>query len=161
MRLILFDSFEGLPEMTEVDLDESDFHQGQFSCSLDEVKRNLLASDVDLTKYLFVKGWYKDTCAKATKEIHQIKAAAICWIDCDLYQSTSEVLNFLKDIIVDGTILVFDDWFCFRGSPYRGQQLAFSEFKQKMPGWVFNEFQRETSDRVAFYCNRIPITPLT
>jgi len=155
MRFILFDSFQGLPGMEGIDLDGDDFLPGQYACPKDAVIENLANSDVDLTKFHFVEGWYKDSCVTSTKEKLGIESAAICWIDCDIYQSTVEVLSFLKNLITDGTILVFDDFFCFRGSPYRGQQRAFREFQQEMPGWVFHEFQREASARVAFFCNRV------
>lgn len=153
LRFVAFDSFQGLPELRGVDLDGADFRAGQYACSKDDVARNLAEGGVDLSKVDFVEGWYESTCVPATKERLGLKSAAICWIDCDLYQSTREVLDFVKDLIVDGTILVFDDWFCYRGSPFRGQQRAFREFQQAMPGWVFNEFQREASARVAFFCS--------
>ncbi len=155
MRFILFDSFQGLPKMEGIDLDGDDFLPGQYACSKDEVIGNLANSNVDLAKFRFVEGWYKDSCVPSTKERLGIKSASICWIDCDIYQSTVEVLGFLKDVMIDGTILVFDDWFCFRGSPYRGQQRAFREFQEQMPEWVFHEFQREASARIAFFCNRV------
>lgn len=154
-RFILFDSFQGLPKMDGIDLDGDDFLPGQYACAKEEVIANLADAGVDMTKVRIVEGWYEDTCVPATKEALKMRSASICWIDCDIYQSTVEVLRFLKDLIVDGTILVFDDWFCFRGSPYRGQQRAFREFQEQMPGWVFHEFQREASARIAFFCNRI------
>lgn len=155
MRFVAFDSFQGLPALEGIDRDGDDFRAGQYACSRDDVARNLAQGGVDLSKVEFVAGWYQDTCIAATKKRLGLKAAALCWIDCDLYQSTKEVLDFIEDLIVDGTILVFDDWFCFRGSPYRGQQRAFREFQAAMPGWVFHEFQREASARVAFFCNRV------
>ncbi|HEY3918790.1 MAG TPA: TylF/MycF/NovP-related O-methyltransferase [Stellaceae bacterium] len=155
MRFVAFDSFQGLPVLRGIDLDGADFRAGQYACSREDVARNLRESGVDLSKVEFVAGWYEDTCVPATKERLGLTAAAICWIDCDLYQSTKEVLDFIRDLIVDGTILVFDDWFCYRGSPFRGQQRAFREFQERMPGWVFHEFQREASARVAFFCNAV------
>jgi O-methyltransferase len=155
-RLVGFDSFRGLPELQGVDTGGDDFLPGQYACGQDQVRANLAAAGVDMSKVEFVEGWYKDTCTPATKERLGLKAVSICWLDCDLYQSTKEALDFIADLIGDGTILVFDDWFSFRGSPYRGQQRAFAEFRERLKdGWVFNEFQREASTRVAFFCNRI------
>lgn len=155
LRFVAFDSFQGLPALEGIDRDGADFRAGQYACARADVARNLGEAGVDLAKVEFVEGWYKDTCIPATKERLGLTAAAICWIDCDLYQSTKEVLDFIATLLVDGTILVFDDWFCFRGSPFRGQQRAFREFQAAMPGWVFHEFQRESSARVAFFCNTV------
>lgn len=156
LRLIGFDSFKGLPELSGIDRDGDDFRAGQFACGRDDVWANLAAAGVDMKRVELVEGWYADTCTAETKRRLGLKAVSICWLDCDLYQSTKEALAFIEDLIVDGTILVFDDWFCFRGSPFRGQQRAFREFRERLQGgWVFNEFQREASTRMAFFCNKI------
>ena len=38
--------------------------------------------------------------------------------------STVPVLRFLSDVLVDGALLIFDDWYCFRASPEQGEQNA-------------------------------------
>ena len=60
------------------------------------------------------KGFYSETLTRPLP----IKAALV-HIDCDLYQSTKEVLSWLgkHDICTDGCVLLFDDWNCFRASP--------------------------------------------
>lgn len=40
-------------------------------------------------------------------------------------------LEFVTDLLVDGTILIFDDWFLFRGRSDRGEQRAFAEWKER------------------------------
>ncbi len=56
--------------------------------------------------------------------------AALIHIDCDLYQSTKEVLGRLyeMDVFQDGCIILFDDYNCFKASPHAGERLAFREF---------------------------------
>jgi len=70
--------------------------------------------------------FFKDVKAKIP-----IKKAAAIWIDCDLYGSTVPVLEFVRDYIQNGTILVFDDFYCFRGNPEQGEQKAFAEWLKK------------------------------
>ena len=53
---------------------------------------------------------------------------ALIHIDCDLYQSTLDALNLVKDKIQDGTIILFDDWFNYKASKDKGEQKAFYEF---------------------------------
>jgi hypothetical protein len=59
----------------------------------------------------------------------------ISWvhIDCDLYQSTICVLNYLfsNGVLSQGSILLFSDYFANRGEPSVGQQLAWSEIQMK------------------------------
>lgn len=55
------------------------------------------------------------------------------YIDCDLYESTVPVLNYVLPILQTGTVLAFDDYFCFNGDPERGGQLALKEFLLRNP----------------------------
>jgi len=52
------------------------------------------------------------------------------YIDCDLYSSTMTVLQFVEKIAVTGTWILFDDYWCFRGSPKFGEQRAINEWLQ-------------------------------
>jgi hypothetical protein len=54
-------------------------------------------------------------------------------IDCDLYSSTKPVLEFITNLIDNGTILIFDDWFSYKGSPNHGEQKACNEWLEKNP----------------------------
>jgi hypothetical protein len=49
---------------------------------------------------------------------------SIAHIDCDLYSSALDCLNFLDGRLADGAILLFDDWFCFRGHRDHGVRAA-------------------------------------
>ena len=48
-------------------------------------------------------------------------------MDCDLYSSTKTVFNLLKDKIVAGTVIVFDEYFNYLGWE-QGEHKAFREF---------------------------------
>ena len=50
-------------------------------------------------------------------------------VDCDLYQSTVPVLAFLADLLQDGTVVLFDDWYCFREAD---DQAAAPRFPRKL-----------------------------
>ena len=75
--------------------------------------------------------------------------AAVVYIDCDLYSSTSCALNFAKDFFQKGTVLVFDDWFCFYGDPSKGERRAFHEFRAQNPDLIFEEYI-QTNEAKAF-----------
>ena len=67
------------------------------------------------------------------KAQHKLTAAAIVHIDCDLYSSTKTALHFITDLIVDGTVIIFDDWFNFIASPVKGEQRAAPEWLIQNP----------------------------
>ena len=61
-------------------------------------------------------------------------------LDCDLYSSTYEVLDYLlaHGHVADGALLFFDDWNCNRASPRFGQRKAWAE--------IVNKYALEHSD---------------
>ena len=71
-----------------------------------------------------------------------MEKAALVMIDCDLYQSTVPVLGFLADLLQDGTVVLFDDWFCFGESEDNGEPRAFREFLAEHPEWSAEPFVR-------------------
>jgi len=130
-RFFAYDSFRGLPELSEHDRLENYniFHEGQFSTSIDVVKRNLEKAGLSDTDIEFVVGHYSDILqntgvARATEG----NRVAVAHIDCDLYASAIECLRFLDGRFSDGAIVLFDDWFCFRGRPDKGVRRAFREW---------------------------------
>lgn len=129
MKFYAFDSFEGLPKITGVDRDDyKEFRQGEYACNIDTFKKNILKKKVSLNKVHLIPGWFDKVLNEETKNKLPLKKAAIILIDCDLYESTVPVLNFITDYIQSGTVVIFDDWFRFRADPNRGQQMAFKEW---------------------------------
>lgn len=106
-----FDSFEGLPETWR-----TGFYKGKFETEgLPKVQENVQ----------LIKGWFDSTLPVFLKE-HKEKVAFL-HVDCDLYSSTKCVFDCLKDRIVSGTIIVFDEYFNYpswKEHEYR----AFQEF---------------------------------
>ena len=151
MRFYAFDSFRGLPEITGVDANGYQmFTKGQLDCSLERFKKIISKNGVDLQRVTIIPGYYKEILNNETKKNLPLKKAAIVYIDCDLYESTIPVLDFVTDYIQDGTIIIFDDWFLFKGHPDRGEQRAFREWLDKNKhirvseynkfGWYGNSF---------------------
>lgn len=60
-----------------------------------------------------------------------IDKARIIFIDSDAFVSASQALAFCKPAIRQGTFIVLDDYFSYRGREDRGVRRAFSEFVAK------------------------------
>jgi hypothetical protein len=103
-----FDSFMGLPEPF------GPLPTGTFST--DQVLP-AVPSNVKLMVGLF----------QETLPLFEKRPAAFIHIDCDLYTSTKFVLTALKESIVSGTIIVFDE-FCVEGLGVKMECHAFQEF---------------------------------
>ena len=129
MRFFGFDSFAGLPEPRGVDLTPDEhFYQGQYACTKAAVERNLDAEGVDWDRTFLIEGFFSDSLTPETRRKYSMKRVALALIDCDLYESTVQVLSFLEPMLDDGTVLLFDDWNAFDASDAKGQRRAFHEF---------------------------------
>ncbi len=143
MRFYAFDSFEGLPEVTGLDAKGfQQFKEGEYACDRETFQRRIARNGLDSDKVEIVPGWFDQVLNEETKSRLPLRKAAIVWVDCDLYESTVPVLRFLTDYIQDGTVLIFDDWFCFRADASRGEQRAFREWLDEHPYLSATEFHK-------------------
>jgi hypothetical protein len=143
MRFYAFDSFRGLPPISGVDTDGFEhFKEGQYPCTEPEFLANLRQYKVDLKRVTTVPGWFNEVLNEQLKESLPLKRAAIVWVDCDLYESAVPVLEFMTDYLQEGTVVIFDDWFAFRGNPERGEQRAWHEWLAAHPEVKPVEFQK-------------------
>ncbi|HYA39361.1 MAG TPA: TylF/MycF/NovP-related O-methyltransferase [Candidatus Methylomirabilis sp.] len=144
------DSFEGLPEIEEVDKQEI-WKRGKLKTSEEDFIRLVTRHGVPKDRLITVKGYYDQSLTTELKSTLLPKKAAVVYVDCDLYTSTVPVLNFIRDFLQRGTIIVFDDWNCFHGDPEKGERRAFAEFRAREPRLVFEDFV-ETNESKAFIC---------
>lgn len=142
MRFFGFDSFEGLPEPVGVDRKPdahgSTFAKGCFCAGLSYVESALKKNGADMTKVTLVKGYYEDVLVDGLVAERDMKPAAVILVDCDMYNSTMVVLRFIKDLLVPGTVLLFDDWLLT--DEKKGQQLACREWLEENPAIRLDEF---------------------
>lgn len=135
MLLWGFDSFEGLPKID----DEKDnvWSEGQFRCGEHEFREILRRAGVAEGDFRLIKGFYDRSLNDAVHQQLDGRVAAIVYVDCDLYESTACVLNFVARYLVNGTIVCFDDWHCYRSAPDQGEQRALAEFMARHPQYTF------------------------
>ncbi len=141
-RLFGFDSFEGLPEVEGNDKRVGIFISGDYRCSIEDVRERVSEHGFDWDRAALIPGFFDDSLTEAVKEQQAMGPAALVMIDCDLYQSTVPVLRFVADRLQPGTILLFDDWYCFNESPEHGEPRAFREFLEAHPEWTAEPFLR-------------------
>jgi O-methyltransferase len=127
MSFWAFDSFAGLPAT------EGEFKKGEFECGQDDFLRNVKNAVGHLTGVHIVPGWFSESLVPGNPALAGLGKVALAWIDCDLYESTKPVLEFLTPRLQHGSLLFFDDWFCFKGSPDCGEQRACQEWLSRNP----------------------------
>ena len=134
MKFFAFDSFEGLPKPKGIDAlngYSSHFHEHEFLCSEEDFIANLKRENINLDRVRIVKGWYDQTLKPENAKSYGFDKIAAAWIDCDLYESTVPVLQFITLHLSVGSVILFDDWRCFRNLPDFGQQRACREWLSK------------------------------
>lgn len=96
-RFFGFDSFEGLPETWNSVNQAGAFDVGG------QIPR------IDDARVTFFKGWFQDTLRLALAN-YQPRSRLVIHNDSDLYSSTIFVLTVLDQLIVPGTVLIFDEF---------------------------------------------------
>jgi O-methyltransferase len=134
-----FDSFEGLPEIGDLD-HQAIWQKGKLATAEEEFVRICLDHGIPRERLLTVRGFYDRSLTPELAAQLLPHQAAVVYIDCDLYESTVPVLRFVKDFLQPGTVVVFDDWNCFVGDADRGERRAFREFRERHPELHFEEF---------------------
>jgi len=147
---VAFDSFEGLPEMDAAD-SMPIWKKGDLKTSETDFVNLVTQHGMPRERLKTVKGFYNESLTPALRDELLPQKAAVVYIDCDLYSSTITALNFAKDFLQTGTVLVFDDWFCFYGDPAKGERRAFAEFRERNPELIFEDYI-QTNEAKAFIC---------
>lgn len=116
-RVHLFDSFEGIPEPSERDIEykTAGLRKGAASCTLEGVKSNMAQWGIPEELLVYHPGWFKDTVPPyrgmpmvgPAPAHHNI---AVLRLDADLYESTMICLEHFYHLISPGGFLIVDDY---------------------------------------------------
>jgi hypothetical protein len=118
-----FDSFEGLPEPSELDPDFARDWGGKIVGSEERVRQGF--RDYGLENPLHVvKGWFEDTLPSQAEEIDRI---AVLHIDADWYESVRTVLRVLYPKLSPAGWVVVDDYAWLQGA-----RRAVDEFRSEL-----------------------------
>lgn len=150
-KYYFFDSFKGLPDLSAKDLqnNSNNFQKNQYSSSIDIFKKNNKKS-LEQISYEIVNGYFEDTLDK----VKLADTFSFVHIDVDLYSSCKEVLSFLNDNLSDGAVLLFDDYFCYRGRRDSGVQSAFHEWLFKVQNtYSSQEYYKYSTNGCSFIIN--------
>jgi hypothetical protein len=140
-RLMLFDSFQGMPSVPEqgLDLNSYEIRAGAWQPGTPKSRipgvEEAIHYHLDKvlpSRVVIVPGWYEDTV-----RFLPFQAPSIIHIDCDLYASTRTVLDALLDrnLVQDGMILLMDDWQSSRGNLNFGSRAALRDWGVDVELW--------------------------
>jgi len=120
-NLYLFDTFEGMTNPSEVDNDfygknaishyENANTENWCYSALEEVKRNLETTKYPANSIFFIKGDVKETLP-----VNNIGKISLLRLDTDWYESTKYELEFLFPKLVNGGVIIIDDFGHWQGA---------------------------------------------
>jgi len=148
-----FDSFEGLPK---TNLQEDGiFKTGEFSTpQSDFIKIVRHKTGIDLDANHIIKGFYSESL---TTELQmRMPKVGMVHIDVDLYSSATQVLEFIKPLMVEGTVIIFDDWYCFPPHSDQGERRAVREFIAANPSFQLEEWKAYSTCGKSFFVVSLP-----
>jgi hypothetical protein len=146
-----FDSFEGLPPgTTDIDTSHPAWLPGAYANTESSVRQNLSRLGVAVDDVTFVPGFYRDSLAPDRRG-DLPTSAALVYIDCDMYDSTVDALGYVGGVLGHGTIVGFDDYFCWSPNRSSGEQIAFREFQATRPDLTFHPYQPIGWHGMSFY----------
>jgi hypothetical protein len=126
-RVHLFDSWQGLPESSEVDA--PCFEKGQYRAPIDALRQRILLLDVG-RQIVMHPGLFEDTLSELDPQVSELRFS-FAHLDADLYASTKVCLEFCKPRMSPGAYLRFDE------IHHSGPRLA----SEEVLGWA-QEFVR-------------------
>lgn len=147
---VAFDSFQGLPEMEQFDR-SAIFEPGNLQTAEQDFIRTVTRHGMPRNRLKVVKGFYDKSLTPALAAEMAGQKAAVVYVDCDLYASTVPVLEFVREFLQKGTVIVFDDWNCYHADSEFGERRAWREFLQRYPELSFVQFVG-TAEGQAFIC---------
>lgn len=113
-KVYLFDSFEGIPEHSDLDIEFTQSHgsmsgdqrksSGITVCSVDAVVETMRRVS-GMENVVLVKGWFIDTFPTLTGE-----KFSVLRLDCDIYESYMLCFKHMLPRLSKGGWLIIDDW---------------------------------------------------
>lgn len=141
-EIYAFDTFEGMSEPTEIDVDfagksvdkmmksqpkKETINNIHAYCEIDTVKKNLASCGVN-DGIRFIKGKVQDTLPDEKNLPEKI---SILRLDTDWYESTKAEMEILYPRLVKGGVLIVDDY-----GHYKGAQVAVDEYFGDAKPWL-------------------------
>ena len=154
VRLVGFDSFQGFPPTAAVE-DGGRWQPGRCHSTQEFTTAVLHHEGVDPSRVTLVPGWFSETLNEQTARDLRIDKASVIMIDCDLYSSTRDALEFCAPLIQDEALILFDEW-----SPRSledknmGERRAFAEFLRRHPRFTAVPFGKYANRTETFLVSR-------
>jgi len=102
-KLLIYDSFEGLPEGEEGDREAGGYKAGDYRGTLEEVKENIRRYGA-IESCEFIQGWFKDTLPDLKQPV------LLAFLDVDLEASLETCVRYLWNNLTEKGYIFIDEY---------------------------------------------------
>ena len=158
-KMFGFDSFEGLP-VPAVEEDRHRFSaEGSFkSRGVAYVESRMRESGIPSDRVQLHPGFFEESLTNELKEQLGRPPVGFVNLDVDYFSSTIIALDWVEDLLFDGSIVFMDDVFFYNGHPGKGQLKAVSQFNTtRDSAGLYQAFGLDPWGRVFVYWKDTPI----
>jgi len=170
-KIFGFDSFEGMPPVTNEDIDnynKSDPFTGfgkvgdNLSGGINNVYNTFANLKLEIENVTLIKGFFQETL-QIQENIDNIGEIAVLRLDGDWYDSTKICLDKLYNKVIDGGIIIIDDY-----GHWIGAKKATDEFREKNNifspliqtdytehYWIKLNIFDTRNEMLQYYCNKL------
>lgn len=147
-----FDSFDdGFKYFDEKDKHPF-FKEGDFKSSYNKVEKRLKKfKNVHL-----IKGYFEETVDSVDpQKICGDDKCSIIFIDCDLMGPALVALNFIAPLLQQGSVIILDDYWAYKGDPSKGTCGALASFLEAHPHIQVREYYNYGHGGKSFMVSRV------
>ena len=170
-KIFGLDSFEGMPDITNDDIDNYNkscpligFGKvgDNLSGGIDNVYKTFNCLNLNMNNVELIKGFFKDTL-QIQENIDNIGEIAVLRLDGGWYESTKICLEKLYDKVIEGGIIIIDDY-----GHWVGAKKATDEFREKNNikspliqtdytehYWIKDKLFDTRNEMLKYYCDKL------
>lgn len=126
-----FDSFKGIVGANKNE--ENLYQDGAYYANLETFWHNMQVSGCSDFPIKAIQGPFQETLIQNTPSEIGIGHVSIVHIDSDVYEAAILALDFVAPVLLDGALILFDEFHAFGANNNKGERKAFNEWLHKNP----------------------------
>ncbi len=158
-NFVAVDSFAGI--VGSRDEEQILYQDGGYFANEETFWHNMRVAGVDDLPISTLAGSFQETLVNTTAPAHGIEPIVLAHIDVDVYEAAKLALNFLEPALVDGALLMFDEYHAFGGRNGLGERRALAEWLEENPGITVERYRDYTAFARSFIVHRSSKAPTT
>lgn len=137
-KFLGFDSFEGFKVSEDIDTHPF-FKEGNFKSGYEFTDNRIKKTVKGRAEYRLIKGCFEDVIKGKGARDFGVSKIAVVLIDCDLHTPAKIAFDFIRGSLQEGSIVILDDYFAYRGNKDKGVCGAFELFKKGNKNFEFRK----------------------